>query len=172
MRLEDQPGHRLARLAAFTHGDAQVGPFDRQYVIDAVADHGHIEALLLQRFHDGHLLLRRHPAKNAARADQLVAVGRRGQFGAGHDRIAGQRQVDVLHRRLHSFGIVAGDDLEGDALGVQSFQDPGGFGPQFVAQADQAQRPQATRNPQGSGLTLGLGVIHGRPILRVDFAKE
>ena len=109
---------------------------DRQHVIDAVANHGHAVALLLQRFDDGHLLFRRHSAKNAASADQLTRVDCMGQFIAGDDGIMSKRQMELGHGCAYRFGIVAGDDLERDSLGVQSFQHLSRLGPQFVAETD------------------------------------
>ena len=38
---------QVGGLAAFAHGDAEVGAFDGQNVVDAVADHGDMGTLVL-----------------------------------------------------------------------------------------------------------------------------
>ena len=69
-----------------------------------------------------------------------IVAGRR-QLLAGDDRLVSQRQVEMCDGRPHRLGIVAGDDLERDALGLERFRTAPPR-PQFVAEGDQGQRTQ------------------------------
>ena len=61
-----KPATVLLAWLPVAHGDAQMRVFDRQHVVDAIANHGDKRPCRLQRLHDLHLLLRRHAAENAA----------------------------------------------------------------------------------------------------------
>ena len=89
-------------------------------------------------------------AEDAALADQRIAVGRLLQFDAGDDRLLGETPqggegrlpAERLDGRADRLGVVAGDDLEGDALLREGGEDGGRIGTQLVAKGDQSERAQ------------------------------
>merc|ERR1719509_531022 len=69
---EDHVGGLLADVGAATHRDPHIRPLHRHPVVDAIAGHGHNEAVALERRHDPHLVPGAHPVEHLDRPDDSL----------------------------------------------------------------------------------------------------
>ena len=76
---------------------------------------------------------------------ELRPIRRVLQILTGDDRLVRHRQVEVRDRAANRLGVVAGDHLEGDALGRERLEDSRGVRAQFVGQCDQRHTAERTR---------------------------
>ena len=135
---QHQLGHLASALRAGGHGDAAVGVLQGQNVVDAVAGHGHGVARALQGPDDLALLVGHHPAKDGVAPDGPgdVLVGL--QLPGVHPVL---RPLDarLLGHGGDGDGVVAGDDLHGNALGAEVVKGLGGAGADGVFQHQEGQ---------------------------------
>jgi hypothetical protein len=114
---QHQFGDRLGRGRARAHGDADVGEFEREHVVDPVAGHGHRVPARLQRLDHGLFLVRCHPAEDEVFLEQRAE--RAGVFGQVPrvDGVAGVGHARARRDGADGARAVAGDHLERHALG-------------------------------------------------------
>jgi hypothetical protein len=157
---QDEVGHRPGGLTAAVHGDAQVGPLERQHVVDAVADHRHVVAAPAQGLDQLLLLGGADAAEDGGRAGRRAeSIGvQLGQLQPGQN-LAVCCQTGLPGERLHRRRAIARDDLEPDPSRREAGQSALRLRPQLVAQADQTQRQQAIRETWLASAVMQRGRI-------------
>ena len=155
---QHQLGDRLGGLRAVAHRDPDVGVLERERVVDAVAGHRDHVPVALQRLHQHALLLGRHPAENRCLLGDLAQFLRVDADRAGIDDVIGPDiQTDPAGDGADRRRVVAGDDLDPDALILEVLQRLRGVRPDLFGERDQRHR----RHPGRQLLALQGGVGAG-----------
>src|SRR5262249_47127856 len=108
--LGDGPGGAAARA----HGDAEVGVLEGEDVVDAVSGHGDGVAARLEGLDHVAFLLGGAPSEHRVAVDGLLDVA--GCEVAGVVGLVGAGDAEGPGDRPDAGRVVAGDDLDGDAL--------------------------------------------------------
>ena len=124
---QHQIRHTTSRRRRVEHRNPQIGFFDRQRIIHAVADHSRVETIFLECCDDFFFLIRKNARKNRIFANRQIKIFIRklGEFSAS-DEFFGIFHASFTSDETYSFRIIARNHAQRNATileKINSFAD-------------------------------------------------